>query len=153
MAKQKTLKSGARVSSEEVPYEYKGPLGRTRSALAIVPVAKELDTTGARSAAEVFGSQASLDKWYAKSQSRPMTEAEFAEYRTMRMPFIGTADSSQQQMRRRGLPFGGLPRLRINPRSYQEYLGLANRRQASSSTSGPSRLGVGGGTRATGLGY
>ena len=146
------LKSGARVYSEEVPYEYRGPLGRAQSSLTIVPMAKRLDTTGASSASEVYRSNESINKWYAKSQSRPLTEIEYNEYmRNRESPYRRMAilrNNGEDRVNRRGM----FPQLMIR-RSYQDYLNVAAGRSGSSSTSGPLRLGVGGGTRSTGLGY
>ena len=151
LKKSQTLKSGTRISEEAIPYGYTGRIGRTRSDLTI-PMVRDLDTTGARSAAEVYGSQASLDKWYAKSQARPMTEPEYNEYMQNRQSPYGRMAIRPNRMANQGARRGMLPRLMIR-RSYQDYLNVASGRSGSSSTSGPSRLGVGGGTRATGLGY
>ncbi len=155
--KPQVLKSGATVTSGETFYDpstrtYGGHLLPGRSALAIVPMASVLDTSGASSASEVYRSQASVAKW---TKTRAMTEAEFAEYRGA-TPIIPRTTLEQIPLNaplKGTVSFEDLSRFKSNPRSYEEYLGMVNKPSAPSSLFSYPRLGIGGSSRSTGLGY
>lgn len=161
-----TLKSGARVSygTTTETRQFSGNIGGRRLSGTYeqrlhIPMAKTLDTTGASSAAEVFGSKESREKWYAQSPSRPMTEAEYNEYRASprgggqgRMlsgVVQGRAKQpgslSQQYAMQGGKRVPVQSSLLIAPRSYEDYTARA------AEVTNRTRTQVGGGTRATGL--
>lgn len=167
---QRSLQSGAQIGSKKVAHTYETRvIGRnqvkssTHEGSAIVPMASVIDTTGARSASEVWKSKESRESW---RRQRPMTESEYREYQSMPTgqqraqaqfgPAIGrygpagaavAMGMQTQGSNRRGMV---AQPLLITPSSYQEYL-EATERPAPASR--PTRLGVGGGTRSTGLGY
>lgn len=167
---QRSLQSGANIGSKRVAHTYETRLiagnrttTRTREGAALVPMASVIDTTGARSASEVWKSKESRESW---RRQRPMTESEYREYQSMpaeqqrvqaqfgsaigRSGPAGAAVAMGMQTQgsnRRGMV---AQPLLIAPSSYQEYL-KATERPAPASR--PTRLGVGGGTRSTGLGY
>ena len=150
-----TLKSGARVTTGTTTETRTGPRGKEYQQTLRVPLAKTLDTTGATSASEAFGSKEATDKWFARSPSRPMTEAEYNEYRaspqyqqSQRQAMIHGASAFAKQGTYVGQGGKRVPMqssLLIAPRTYDEYMTRAS--EATSRT----RTQVGGGTRATGL--
>lgn len=153
----KPLKSGVRVTTGTTTEtrQYSGNFGGrkirgTYEQTLHVPLAQTLDTTGATSASEVFGSKQATDKWFARSPSRPMTEAEYNEFRSSTLRAnqgMVNAGAAQVAAFRKGANtrYPVQSPLMIAPRSYDEYMTRAN--EATSRT----RTQVGGGTRATGL--
>jgi hypothetical protein len=160
---QRSLQSGAKIGSKKVAHTYETRViagnrttAHTREGAALVPMASVIDTTGAASAAEVWKSKKSMESW---RRQRPMTESEYQEYQALPSPQRGLSTPGAVQP---VLNYGGggvrgnnnrgmvAQPLLITPSSYQEYL-EATERPAPASR--PSRLGVGGGTRSTGLGY
>jgi hypothetical protein len=126
-------------------------------------MASVINTTGARSASEAFSSKEAMESW---RRQRPMTESEYREYQSMPAeqqrvqaqfgPAMARSGSTgaavAMGMQSRGSNSRGMVAqpLLIAPSSYQEYLEATER---PAPTLRPTRLGVGGGTRSTGLGY
>lgn len=160
-----TLKSGARVAygTTTETRQYSGNMGGrkisgTYEQTLRIPMAKTLDTTGASSAAEVFGSKTATDKWYGTSPKRAMTEAEYNEYRAssqarqgQMVPMVIQARAkqpgtlSQQYVMQGGKRMPVQSSLLIAPRSYEDYTARA------AEVTNRTRTQVGGGTRATGI--
>lgn len=154
-----TLKSGARVAYGTTTETRQGPVfgkhgSREYQQNLRIPLAKTLDTTGASSAAEVFKSKESREKWHAQSPSRAMTEAEYNEYRAspqyQHFQQQARLVASQSIHQRQYIMQGGkrVPvqsSLLIAPSSYEDYTARA------AEVTNRTRTQVGGGTRATGL--
>jgi hypothetical protein len=166
----RSLQSGAQIGGKKVAHTYNvrgtGALSRLsgpREGEAVVPMASVIDTTGARSASEIFSSKEATEKW---RRQRPMTESEYREFQSMPagqqrvMTRFGPVTASSGPRATAWAMAGGQPSgtrrgmvaqpLLIAPSSYQEYL-EATERPAPAPR--PTRLGIGGGTRSTGLGY